>query len=129
MMVSGSKYERELKDILEDEGCIVIRSAGSMGEGDLVAIARRGDSTDVYIIECKSTNKNVYYSSNDPKQFKTMKDNMQEYKDDFIFYIYAVRWKDRTHKPKKDKWEFYDPTETEIMRKNEGYGLIDLPFL
>ena len=128
-MVSGSKYERELKEILEDEGFIVIRSAGSMGEGDLVAIARRGAATDVYIIECKSTNKDVYYSSNDSEQFKEMKGNMDKYKDDFIFYIYAVRWKDGEHSPKKEKWEFYDPTETEIMRKDGGSHLDDIAFI
>lgn len=54
----GTKFEWELKRMLENEGFAVIRSAGSHGV-DLIA-GKRGD---IYAFECKSTSKESFYIS------------------------------------------------------------------
>ena len=54
----GSKFEWELKGMLEREGFAVVRSAGSHGV-DLVA----GRMGEIYAFECKSTSKESFYIS------------------------------------------------------------------
>ncbi|MBW9220129.1 hypothetical protein KKP89_01715 [Methanothermococcus sp. SCGC AD-155-N22] len=54
----GTKFEWELKRILEREGFAVVRSAGSHGV-DLIA-GRKGE---IYAFECKSTSKENFYIS------------------------------------------------------------------
>ncbi|AXI25086.1 hypothetical protein CFE53_02520 [Methanofervidicoccus sp. A16] len=54
----GTKFEWELKRILEREGFAVVRSAGSHGV-DLIA-GRKGE---IYAFECKSTSKESFYIS------------------------------------------------------------------
>lgn len=56
--MTASSYERELAQALEREGWIVIRSAGSMGHGDLVAL--RPD--EALVIECKKTRDKAFYT-------------------------------------------------------------------
>ena len=132
--MSGSDYERELKSILEENfDYIVIRSAGSMGEGDLIAIPYDDLTKEITcnsfrnlptVIEVKSTNKDTYYTTNnekDKEQYEVMK-----YKEDKFYginFIYCIRWKDYTHKDKKDKWEVFNPLDSHIMKKGEGKPL------
>lgn len=65
--MTGSAYERELKSILEEKGWVVVRAAGSLGTGDIVAI----DISDVFpvvkIIECKKTKDDRYTVSRKKK--------------------------------------------------------------
>ncbi|WP_423792023.1 Holliday junction resolvase Hjc [Methanocaldococcus indicus] len=56
MYKRGSRFERELKTILESYGYAVVRSAGSKGV-DLIA----GKNGRILIFECKSTNKEKIY--------------------------------------------------------------------
>lgn len=53
----GRSFEYYLKKKLEEEGFLVIRSAGSKGIFDLVAI--KGD--EVYLIQCKKNKKKNFY--------------------------------------------------------------------
>ncbi|WP_456471612.1 Holliday junction resolvase Hjc [Methanocaldococcus sp.] len=56
MYKKGHRFELKLKEMLEREGYIVIRSAGSKGI-DLIA----GKNGKLLIFECKSTKKDVLY--------------------------------------------------------------------
>ena len=120
--MSGSDYERELKDILDEcDRYVVIRSAGSMGEADLVVVDKEYES--VHVIECKATSENVYYSSKDKEQHQVMLEKEQQNKDTcFLNYIYAIRFKDGRHVPEEDKWEIFKPSDN-IMRQSEGEPL------
>ncbi len=120
--MSGADYERELKDLLEDLDLRVIRSAGSMGEGDLVCLDPSG-RREPAIIEVKSIKGSTYYSSSSSRE----KEQFSEYErkskqDDRIEYIYAVRWKGLRNVPETERWSFYRTTVNEdgILRKGEG---------
>ncbi len=56
MYKKGSRFERELKEILEKNGYAVIRSAGSKGV-DIIA----GKKGRYLIFECKTTSKDKLY--------------------------------------------------------------------
>lgn len=90
-MPKGSPYERKVKRVLEELGYIVIRSAGSLGDGDLVAISPPPECY-AFIIEVKSTNDNKFTVSNTQKekeQYYMMRDRAE------LGYpcLYIVRWK------------------------------------
>lgn len=91
-MPKGSPYEREVKRVLEDElGYLVIRSAGSMGEGDLIAISPPPDCY-AYPIEVKSTDKRTFNVSNtqkDKEQYQQIREKAQL----GYPYVYIIRWK------------------------------------
>ena len=57
----GAKWERWVRDWMERSGWTVIRSAGSHGEADLVALKPNPgeDSTAVRLVSCRSTQSEV----------------------------------------------------------------------
>ena len=103
----SSAYERELRDMLERVGYVVIRSAGSMGEGDLVAIEPA--TSIATVIEVKSVKGDRFYSSN-TQLGKDQYRHMQEMMSLGVRCCYAVRWKgQRCHHgvDVEDKWDFF----------------------
>jgi Holliday junction resolvase len=50
---AGRKFEYRTKYYLEDKGFFVVRSAGSKGEADLVAIRPYGLCSEVLLVQCK----------------------------------------------------------------------------
>ena len=55
MSSRGINRERQVRQILEADGWVVVRSAGSLGPVDLVAIRRNGWQTKIRVFEVKST--------------------------------------------------------------------------
>jgi len=90
--MSGSDYERELKNILTKEGWLVFRSAGSFAT-DLVALKVKKYK----IIEVKATKYNKYYTSENKEQFDILNNLARE---GFNVWYY-VRWKN------VNKWSKY----------------------
>lgn len=90
-MPKGSTYEREVKKVLEELGYLVIRSAGSMGEGDLIAISPPPDCY-AYPIEVKSTNKRRFNVSNTKKDKEQYHQINQKARLGYP-YTYIIRWK------------------------------------
>ncbi len=120
------RYERELKRILEKLGYTVIRSAGSMGEGDLVVLEDVEDPKS-YVIEAKSVKDSTFYTSNtkkDKEQYKEMKQKQKN--KNKIAYLYAVRYKGLNSlrgKDEIDKWRVFNPTNFKIMNISDGFKL------
>lgn len=52
--INGRNFEYKVKKIWEDQGYYVIRSAGSHGIADLVALDFDGQYTSVVLIQCKT---------------------------------------------------------------------------
>lgn len=52
----GAKFEREVIKFLEKKGMYCIRSAGSKGIVDVIALKRYCNTTFVYLIQCKYGN-------------------------------------------------------------------------
>ena len=123
--MTGSDYERELKNTLEAEGFVVVRAAGSLGTGDLWAFHPvRGV---LWLIECKKTRHDRFKISHD-----------QKYKDQYLSLVeiarrgeavpwftvyYAVRFT-RRGKPGKT-WHFWRvPMEAKqkwpVLHENRG---------
>ena len=69
--MGGVSYERELKRLLESKGWFVVRSAGSLGLGDLVALREDvvdgGEVVSYLVVECKKTRKQAFYVSMNSK--------------------------------------------------------------
>jgi len=122
----SSQYERELRKLLEELDYIVVRSAGSMGEGDLVVLDPVAEVLP-HIIEVKSVKGDVYYScrtDTDKEQYTHMR-KMQEILDG-IEYLYAVRFKGQKSlhgEPLNKKWRMYDPRFDHIFRLGGGTEL------
>lgn len=116
----ASKYERELKRILEKNNCFVIRSAGSKSI-DLVAVAV---GPQFLFIEEKSTHADRYYVSNTKKSREQYKMNRQVSNKFGIEIVYAVRYIDNYN---EKLWKIYEPDfEQEgypVFRKKEGTPL------
>lgn len=94
--MSGSNYERELRNILREKGWIVIRSAGSFA-CDLVAL-----KPDEYeVIEVKSTKSNVFRTGSS-KRDRDQFDLMNGFAKKGINASYYIRWKG-----KGTKWTRY----------------------
>jgi len=94
--MKGYNYERELMKILEKHGYIVIRSAGSSGHGDLVALKPSGYHMGEriwtpIIIECKKTSQKVFYISGE-KRVRQYNDLLKLARKDIKVY-YAIRFK------------------------------------
>jgi len=49
----GAAFERKVRRLLEEDGWFVVRSAGSKGVVDLVAVRERGNVLRVQLISCK----------------------------------------------------------------------------
>jgi Holliday junction resolvase len=65
-MPQGSLYERQFKHLLEDAGCFVVRSAGSLAI-DLVAVREVNGRQMTFLIEVKSFKTKRFYSTHDQK--------------------------------------------------------------
>ena len=87
----GINFERELRDILREDGWVVFRSAGSF-VCDLIAL-RPNESR---IIEVKSTKNDRFYTSSDKKQY----DTLNAFAVNGFNVYYYVRWKG----VREDKW-------------------------
>jgi Holliday junction resolvase len=74
-MPHGSLYERQLKHILETNGFVVIRSAGSLAI-DLVAIREVNGTQRTFLIEVKSFKTKRFY----PSKTKETKEQWTEMK-------------------------------------------------
>ena len=83
-MPHGSLYERQLKHILETNGFVVIRSAGSLAI-DLVAIREVNGTQRTFLIEVKSFKTKRFYPSK-TKETKEQWAEMKRLEDKF--------WKD-----------------------------------
>lgn len=124
----SSKYERELKNILDERGWVVIRSAGSMGEGDLIAFFPDGDTVkNLALIEVKKTQNadKKYLKSGDrsKEQWRQMYDHAET----GIPVIYAVR---HTSGSLDGRWRMhvidtdeYDRDDAPILERDEGNSL------
>jgi Holliday junction resolvase len=120
--IMASKYERELKKILEKEDCFVIRSAGSKSI-DLIAVS----AGPVFVfIEEKSTHADRFYVSNTKKSIEQYETNRQLSNKYGITVVYAVRYIDSS---KEKLWKIYEPDYEEdkypVMKKDEGILLQD----
>jgi len=118
----STKYERELKKILEKNDFFVIRSAGSKSI-DLLAVKK---GPEVFFIEEKSTHGDKYRVSKN-KESKDQYDlNRKLAKKYGIFVIYAVRYISRRA---GKEWEIYSPIyemdDYPIFRREEGTPLMD----
>jgi len=80
----GINYEREMRDILREDGWIVFRSAGSF-VCDLVALKPNEHK----LIEIKSLKGDRYYTTSDKEQF----DLLNGYAKQGFNVYYFVRWK------------------------------------
>ena len=49
----GAAFERKVRRLLEEDGWFVVRSAGSRGAVDLIALRERGNVLRVQLISCK----------------------------------------------------------------------------
>jgi len=49
----GAAFERRVRRLLEEDGWFVVRSAGSRGAVDLIALRERGNVLRVQLISCK----------------------------------------------------------------------------
>jgi len=132
-----NNFENELRGILEDHGKIVIRSAGSMGEADLVMI---NPITDQYtLIECKSISHHIYYISNTKKDQKQWHEIKNKVIKNGIKMVYAVRYKKQNAlrgKEPHEKWRFWtvqqlicQDGDLPIMNLNDADAMDLLTFL
>ncbi len=103
----GADEERELKNLLQDMGYIVFRSAGSLGDGDL---ALRNKKNQFIAVEEKSTSHEKVSISDTQKlkdQYRIFK---RHYYEDDVPSLYSVRWRGYTpHYGTDDieKWEAF----------------------
>ncbi|MDD3493798.1 MAG: hypothetical protein PHZ19_09925 [Candidatus Thermoplasmatota archaeon] len=121
-MPGGSKYELEIKERLENLGWLVVRSAGSMGAADIVAMKPSDRGVLLAIIEGKSLHGDTFYVSSTAKNI----DQWEAYKMliewGFPCVVYVIRWKS------PPLMEFFDlaecdPDRMPIFRRGTGYSL------
>jgi len=118
--MSGSDYERELLNILEDEyGWLAVRSAGSMGKGDIIAIHPKSDNSPI-VIEAKKTSKDRHYCSQDPEQFEMMSGHAER----GINSVYAVR---HTTGSLDNRWQIHwldgNEKSPSVLKREDGLNL------
>jgi Holliday junction resolvase len=98
MVTKGSKYEYELKELLEGDDWYVVRSAGSH-DADLVALS----DNEHMIIEVKSCSDDKFYTSKDKKQFDFLNDLALR----FFNVYYFIRWKYKIGGGKFNSWSCF----------------------
>ncbi len=121
----SSKYERELRNLLEEMGYIVFRSAGSLG-GDLIL---RNKKNQFILIEVKSVGeKNGYwrYHVSDNEKNKEQYKEMKDLANNEVPCIYSVRWKGAPDHRGGDvwkKWEVFliSNEDDYLYQKNQSY--------
>jgi len=69
----GAAFERRVRKELEDDGWFVVRSAGSRGAVDLIALRERGNVLRVQLISCKL---NGYVPPTERKQLLELKQRL-----------------------------------------------------
>lgn len=117
----SSKYERKLRDILEEYDWLPIRAAGSMGKGDLVAIHPDHENSPL-IIEVKKTQKDRIYPARNEylrEQFESMVSHAER----GVNACYAVR---HNRGDEKTRWQIHWLNGTEeraTMKRGEGSTL------
>jgi len=126
----STKYERELRKILEKYNFFVIRSAGSKSI-DLISVLPLNknampDRLGVFFIEEKSTHKEKFYVTKREETKDQYDMNKRLNKQYGIFVYYAIRYISN----KKEKiWEVYEPDynsdDYPVFRKGEGTSLMD----
>lgn len=82
--VSGTDYERELREILRKDDWVVFRSAGSF-VCDLIALKPNNHM----LIEVKATKADIFRTSSNKEQFDLLNDYAKQ---GFDVYYY-IRWK------------------------------------
>lgn len=113
MMKSDSQYERELRKLLEKQGWLVIRSAGSLAF-DLIAIKPQ----ETRVIEVKADRGDRYYTTNNKDQY----DSLNKLARNGYNCHYYVRWKGRRKGNQWESWEL--PLQSyPIFREGEGKPL------
>lgn len=127
----SSTYERELKKKLEEKDWVVIRSAGSLGEADLISMKvhtgdRGGTIIKTRLIEVKKTSKDKKkYLTRQPEQWT----QMVEHAERGIPVYYAVRF---TSGSLDNRWQFYpvegieDKDNPPVLRREEGLDFHEL---
>lgn len=117
--MSGSDYERAFVGMLEDRGWLGVRSAGSLGKGDIVAIHPDREASPI-VVEVKKSSKEPYRTTMNEKTKKQF-DMMKEHARRGIHTIYAVRF---LNGDKDTMWQIYEVTGDEdgypIRRRGEG---------
>lgn len=124
----SSKYERELKNILSDRGWICIRSAGSLGEGDLITIYPDGNSVKkLVLIEVKKTQNPDKKYLKSGERSKEQWRQMYDHADNGIPVVYAVR---HTSGSRDKRWSIhiinpddYDRDDAPILEREDGNSL------
>jgi len=116
----SAQYERELKNILQDDyNWLVIRSAGSLGKGDIIAIHPKSDNSPI-VIEAKKTSKDRHYCSRDPEQFEMMSGHAER----GINSVYAIR---HTTGSLDNRWQIHwlDGNEKSppVLKREDGLNL------
>ena len=82
----GAKFEREVVDFLTEKGMYCIRSAGSKGIVDVIAMKRYCNETSVYLIQCKYGNATM--SKTDKKKLVDLANELK-----FIpVYVYRKKY-------------------------------------
>jgi len=124
-MGKGDKYERELCELLEKSDVTSVRSAGSMGKGDVIGLPTVEEvlARDVQhvVLECKKTQEDAYYTGSN--QYTKEQWRACCFVANSHPYYYAVRW---TTGPYDDRgWEFFEvfPSEKNdypAFRRGEG---------
>jgi len=121
----SSKYERELKKILEQHDFFVIRSAGSKSI-DLISAIPKNRKGNIVFIEEKSTHDRRFYTSNNQEtkdQYDMNSFLAEEYNLDIV---YAIRY---VSNQKSKLWKIYEPdyesSKYPVFRDNEGIALED----
>ena len=111
-MPQGSLYERQLKHLLEDAGCLVVRSAGSLAI-DLVAIREINGRQMTFLIEVKSYKTKRFYPSKTSKikaqwaEMKRLENRFWKNGMGTVLVYYAL------HK-KNDGWSMSLPSNLEM---------------
>jgi len=121
-MPHGSLYERQLKHILETNGFVVIRSAGSLAI-DLVAIREVNGTQRTFLIEVKSFKTKRFYPSK-TKETKEQWTEMKRLEDKFwkdgqgtVHVYYAL------HK-KNDGWTLTHPSNLDLPELHSDLRIV-----
>ena len=119
----SSKYERELKKILEQHDFFVIRSAGSKSI-DLISAVPKSNRGKIVFIEEKSTHDKRFYTSNNQETKDQYDMNSSLVKKYHLDIVYAIRY---VSNQKNKLWKIYKPDYSKskypVFRDNEGIAL------
>lgn len=128
-MSSRGKYERELKNLCNDSWSefanrpiLAIKSAGSMGHGDLILL---DSMSNAFIVEAKATTRK-FFTTNMNQHSKDQYKKMCNLARDGWNAVYMIRWKGQPRfrgKALWKKWEVFRPLDAHIYRIGAGVSL------